>query len=440
MSRKKVVVFNTSSTEAAVTGIGFPGDADGLDEVALSHPDYEIAVVSAKFFFSNRLNGEFEYPKHVKCVEMPHTATLDDYVAEIEKEKPDVLISVPTVSRLVDWNSITEAIICEKFEKRGVKTFCHSLEAGLACFDKATTHEALTKVGINNSQYVKIDCSLYKIAEKSKGEITLNVYREYIKHELEKLHYPVIMKDNTGSSSLGLQKVNSAHDAIKVLDSDLFTNDLIAEEFLVGNQYTTEIHGCRGHYSVLPPFVLTMNSEGITDSARGIKFGPYFKENMGIEELQDKLKKLAEEIGLNGVANVDLSYHDGQWYVIEINPRWSGATMLLATCEGRGLFDIYFDMLDDEQKDYSDVNLLSYGCIFRMSGITRDKLDELRQIPYIKCYEWGEYSGHVVMAVGIGGFSDKTSLYKASLDLKEKYPDAVADETLDLIKKVCEYD
>ncbi|WP_026508483.1 ATP-grasp domain-containing protein [Butyrivibrio sp. MC2013] len=437
---KKIVVFNTSSTEAVVTGIGYPGDADCFDEVALKHPDYDITVISAKFFFCNRLNGEFEYPKHVSYVEMPYTASLDDYVEAIKKEKPDILISVPTVSMVVDWNSITEAIICEKFEKEGVKTYCHSLEAGLACYDKASTHEALTRAGINNSGYVRIDCSMYKITDKSQGVIKLNVYREYIKHELEQLHFPVIMKDNTGSSSLGLQKVASVEEALSVLDSDLFDNDLIAEEYISGDQYTTEIHGCKGHYSVLPPFVLSMNSEGITDSARGIKFGPVWKDDMGISELQDKLKSFAGKIGLNGVANVDLAYHDGEWYVIEINPRWSGATMLMATCEGRGLFDIYFDMLDEEQKDYSDPDLLTYGCIFRVNGIKRDMLDEIRDIPYIKCYEWAEYSGHVITAVGIGGAEDKASIYKSALDFNDRYPGSIIDEIMEKIRAVCEDD
>lgn len=437
MVKKKIVMFNTSSSEAVVTGIGVPGDADCLDEVARKHPEYDITVISAKFFYSNRLNGEFETPKLVKCIEMPYTASLDDYVAEIEKANPDILISVPTVSKVVDWNTITEAIICEKFEKKGVKTFCHSLKAALACYDKAATHEVLTKVGIKNSGYVKIDCSMYKITEKSNGVITLNVYREYIRNELSKLSFPVILKDNTGSSSLGLQKVNSVDEALKVLDSDLFDNDLIAEEYISGDQYTTEIHGCKGHYSVLPPLVLTMNSEGITDSARGIKFGPYYQEGMGIEKLQENVKKLAEEIGLNGVANIDLAYHDGEWYVIEINPRWSGATMLLATCEGRGLFDIYFDMLDENQTDYSDPKLLTYSCTFRMSGITRDMLEDLNKLPYVKCFEWGEYGEYVICAVGIGGFKDKKELLQAAEELNEKYKGSIKEETLEKIKKVC---
>lgn len=438
MSKQKIVIFNTSSSEAAVTGIGYPGDADCLDEVAIKHPEYDITVVSAKFFFSNRLNGEFEYPEHVKCIEMPYTASLDDYVEAIEKENPDVLISVPTVSKVVDWNSITESIICDKFEKKGVRTFCHSLEASLACYDKANTHEALSKAGIGNSKYLRIDCSMYKITDKSNGVITLNVYREYIRHELEAFNFPIILKDNTGSSSLGLQKVNSVEEALGVLDSDLFDNDLIAEEFITGDQYTTEIHGCKGHYSVLPPLVLTMNAEGITDSARGIKFGPFYKENMGIEKLQNDLKKFAGEIGLNGVANVDLSYHDGEWYVIEVNPRWSGATVLLATCEGRSLFDIYLDMLDDNSRDYSDPSTLTYGCMFRMMGITQDRLEELKSVPFVKGFEWGEYAGYLILAVGIGGFTDKAKLYEAACELSDKFKGAISEDVLDKIKAACE--
>ena len=437
METRKIVLFNTSSSEAVVTGIGYPGDADELDAAARKHPEYDITVIAAEYFFSNRLNGTFERPKLVTCVKMPYTASLDDYMATIEAADPDVLISIPTVSRIVDWNTITEAIICEKFAKKGVKTFSHSLEAALACYDKAGTHEALEKAGFHHARYLKIDCSMYKTANKSRGILTVNVYREYIRHRLEKMTYPVILKDNTGSGSLGLQKVFCAEDVLKVLDSDLFDNDLIAEEYISGDQFTTEIHGCKGHYSVLPPFSLTMNDEGITDRARGIKFGPYYRPGMGIEQLQESLKKFAGQIGLNGVANIDLAYHDGEWYVIEINPRWSGATVLLATCEGRGLFDIYLDMLDETQRDYSDPETLTYGCVFRMSGIGRDQLETLKEIPFVKCFEWGEYAGHVIMAVGIGGFREKEELYDAARRLEEMFPGSVAGETMEKIRCVC---
>ena len=70
-------------------------------------------------------------------------------------------------------------------------------------------------------------------------------------------------------------------------------------------------------------------------------------------------------------------------------------------------------------------------------GIDRENLDELKKLPFVKCYEWGEYSGHVVMAIGIGGFSRKADLYQAACRLNELYEGSVSEDILDKVKAVC---
>ena len=49
---------------------------------------------------------------------------------------------------------------------------------------------------------------------------------------------------------------------------------------------------------------------------------------------------MAQSLKFEGTVQVDLVYRAGEWYIIEINPRWSGMTTTTAAMEGRNPLSI----------------------------------------------------------------------------------------------------
>ena len=110
----------------------------------------------------------------------------------------------------------------------------------------------------------------------------------------------------------------------------------MVEELIQGEQFGTEIHGIEGRYSVLPPIAFSVNKDGITDPLNSVKFGPVTDPAYHFEKVQE-----------------DLVYRNGEWFIIEINPRWSGMTTTTAAMEGRNPLAIFVDSILGTDKNYS---------------------------------------------------------------------------------------
>lgn len=115
----------------------------------------------------------------------------------------------------------------------------------------------------------------------------------------------------------------------------------MVEELIQGEQFGTEIHGIEGRYSVLPPIAFSVNKDGITDPA------------YHFEKVQEKLLNMAQTLKFEGTVQVDLVYRNGEWFIIEINPRWSGMTTTTAAKEGRNPLAIFVDSILGTDKNYS---------------------------------------------------------------------------------------
>ena len=112
----------------------------------------------------------------------------------------------------------------------------------------------------------------------------------------------------------------------------------MVEELIQGEQFGTEIHGIEGRYSVLPPIAFSVNKDGITDPLSSVKFGPVTDPAYHFEKVQEELLNMAQ---------------NGEWFIIEINPRWSGMTTTTAAKEGRNPRAIFVDSILGTDKNYS---------------------------------------------------------------------------------------
>lgn len=268
----------------------------------------------------------------------------DLFVEKIKSFNPDLAVAVSFWVAPYDWLAIKDSIIGEKLELSGIKTICNPVETTAICFDKNKTHAFLDKHGFNIAKAVFVDHDLYFCAG-SKKEVKDNVYKEYILNQISKMNFPLIIKDTVGLSSYGMEVVHTVGEAKNYLNSRRNNSDRIVEELIQGEHFGLEVYGCKNNYQVMNPFSFSLNQYGITSPKLSKKCGPVIETKYKIDELKNEIIRLSELLEINGIAQIDLVFSNGKWFIIEINPRFSGMTTSYAAAMGKSVYEFIYDVI-----------------------------------------------------------------------------------------------
>ena len=217
------------------------------------------------------------------------------------------------------------------------------------------------------------------------------------------------MKDTLGAGSIGVEIMNSYEEVESFLNSDRNNSDIMVEELIQGEQFGTEIHGVEGRYSVLPPIAFSVTKEGITDPLSSVKFG----------------KK-------KGTGQV-ICFRAGEWYIIEINPRWSGMTTTTAAMEGRNPLSIFVDSILGTDKNYSMKRNLKYALNFKMKARSQEDLIRLYGNPHVDYIMQLETSVAGMEKINycevvISTDQEKEDIMNILNELEEEFPGLVSDD------------
>jgi hypothetical protein len=182
----------------------------------------------------------------------------------------------------------------------------------------------------------------------SHKEVLRNAYRESVFAQVKKMKLPLVIKDTTGLSSYSLAVVNTYGEAAAYLTSRKNNSNRIIQEFEDGIQAGIEIYGVPGNYTVLAPFVFSVNKYGITSPKQSVKYsdGSIWTKSKEFTELKKEMLRLAELLKLEGAAQVDLVLKDGKWKIIEINPRLSGMSLSYTSGYKTSIFDIMYSSIN----------------------------------------------------------------------------------------------
>jgi D-alanine-D-alanine ligase-like ATP-grasp enzyme len=442
---KRVVLYSSNSKRRSKDSncVVFPKWNALWDKLAEEYPacDIYLVVQLNGRYYLDIYDGELISPPdriHLEILDME--AGLEEFVERITELKPDVAIAMPGPVSGMDWNGLRDASIAEELKCRGIETICYPLRTAEICFDKWLTHQFLEEHGFNVAKAVYVHHELF-FAGKNDPYSTGNVYQEMVLQKVKRLPFPVIIKGTTGSASSGIVVSASFEDAKTYLLSENNKEDLIVEEMLKGQEYGTEIHGCRGHYNVIPPIMkFTTDNEDVIDplGLTTLKFGPMTGEKYHSDEFVSELTRMAELLDLAGNNNLDMMLCDGKWYILEINARWSGVTTLTACCEDRSPYAVYLEQYTGSKKDYTDLSNLRIACNFKMSGGTEQMLEKLSKedcVDSVIRYEIIRPDGtkYNFNDVIIGGFDSFGEMLKSLARLQKAYPDEISKDLVSAI-------
>ncbi len=348
----KIIFYSTNTNSfdsSAVEITNIPENKALFDDFIKRYPKDTFITVSQRpaLFMPER-----------ECIIADQQAGAEEIAEMIAKEKPDLAIAMTFWVAPFDWLTISDALVAEKLKEKGISTICNPLEAALICFDKNRTREFFEANNFNTPKTLFVDHDMFFCAGSQK-EVLRNVYKESVFTQLKKMKLPLVIKDTLGLSSYSLAVVNTYGEAIAYLNSKKNNSNRIIQEFAEGLQVGVEVYGKPGSYTVLPPFIFSVNKYGITSPKQSVKFsqGSEWIKTKEFAELKAMLLSLSELLKFQGVAQIDLVLNQGKWKIIEINPRLSGMTLSYAASSKYTIFDTLYKLHDIQigEKNYEPV-------------------------------------------------------------------------------------
>ena len=208
--------------------------------------------------------------------------------------------------------------------------------ASALCMDKNISKKLFITEGIRTPQWIIV---------KDENEVDYSI--------IENIEYPLIVKPNSGGSSIGTIKVNSK-DELKeaVIEALKYDDEIIIEEYIKGEEITC----CILNGEVLPIISINPKSEFFNYSSKYDKGGAEEK----IIELPRTLREKVEEISLKCwdtfklkvYARVDMIIKNEEVYVLEINTL-PGMTENSLFPKSAAAYGLNFSQLLDKIVQYS---------------------------------------------------------------------------------------
>lgn len=386
----KILFYSTNSNFFNVDELEcktLPTYKQSWDSLAKTFPEHQFFVVSqlpADFLIDldgNKIKEKSDFVQY----SLSTAKNAQDFADEILAIRPDIAIAATFWVTPYDWLPINDSMVAQILTKNGIKTIAHPAKTAMLCFDKNSTQTFLQNEGFNVPKAVYVHHELFW-CERGRKEISTNVYKEFVFNKIKDLKFPVIAKDTVGLSSYSMEVLPTFNSVKDYLLSKKNSSDRIIQEYIQGDQFGLEICGKPSAYSVLPPFMFSVNKFGITSPKQSVKIGPVIHKAgcakvFELEQLEQTMLGLAEKLQLCGIAQVDLVFSQNKWYILEINPRLSGMSELYSESLGQSLYQRLIQIALDKNQIHKELNAV---CNFKLPILDDKQFELLHNIPFIK--------------------------------------------------------
>lgn len=229
---------------------------------------------------------------------------IDTLLEICKKDDVDILISL---------NDLELPILAdnqEKFKAIGVKPIISSKRVIDICFDKLNTANFIESIGLKTPKtFVNLDEAISEITNKE-------------------LSFPLILKPRWGSGSIGIEEVNDVEDLtivynllLKKVKRTILATASIGYEYIMiqqkitGKEYGLDImNDLNGQFRGVSVKQKLAMRAGETDKAVTV-------DNPTLKSIGERIGKELKHIGN---LDCDILEMNGEYYVLEMNPRFGG--------------------------------------------------------------------------------------------------------------------
>lgn len=314
--------------------------------------------------------------------------------------QPDAFVGIS----MRDENALRDAVVAADLAEDGVSVVMHNPATTGILANKAETKALLRRHGIAVPKDVPVDGDV--IARRT---VAVPAYIDHVAGRAADIGYPLLAKPLWESFSTGIHYLANADELRAYLHT--VTSNMLLEQCLRGELCSVEIVGFDGSYGLRP-----LIWKGHTGGPPSFLFGGVRHAGRRPEAERDFMEvgtgllKLCAELLVNGSVEVEMIYRDGRYYVIEINPRISGTTLLSGVSSGHNTYKELLEMalgIWPEHRDTS-VGASRWAFEFPVTSLADDALCVARaaiDVTRVGVLRVGgeEYGGNMVASCEFGG-------------------------------------
>lgn len=427
----RIVFYSTAanvSQDKTVLRTHLPSRAQEWERLCTQFPEHEFFVVAqppAPFLLDIQNGTVTPHIHSVQCFVCAPSLTGREVAEKIAALQPDLAIAAGGWLPPFDWFSLNDALVAQRLRDLGIAVLCHSVHTTLTCLHKYTMQIFFEQHGFCAPKTLFIQHDLF-FSERRCKEIERNVYKEYILQTLETLRYPVVVKDTAGLSSYKMEVLVSAKMARAFLLSGKNNADKIVQEYVTGLHCGVELYCNNDFVWIFPPFLFSVNKYGLTSPKQSVKVGPVHtlgKNPQIVQNLYAEIKRLAQLLGLNGPAQIDLIFDGKNWHFLEVNPRLSGMTETISASAGLSYLEI---MLRTALKKKMPENN-AFVCNIKLPLRSANDLETLyKEVGVLRVYQIQNSAARQEREKGyaeliFGGFSSYTDFCNALTDFCNRF-------------------
>lgn len=252
----------------------------------------------------------------------------EDVMNIIEEEKPEGVI--------VQFGGQTAINLASSLDKAGVKILGSSNDSIDRAEDRDRFDNMLEKLGIPRPPGKSVFSSSDAIIAA------------------EKIGYPVLVRPSYVLGGRAMEIVYNQEELTNYMETAVKINSnhpVLVDKYLLGREIEVDAI-CDGEDVLIPGIMQHIERAGVHSGDSMAVFPPYDLSQSIIDKVVDYTFKLALELDVKGLINIQFVEYDGELYVIEVNPRSSRTIPFISKVTGLPLVKIATNiMLGKSLKD-----------------------------------------------------------------------------------------
>src|SRR5690606_8344401 len=243
--------------------------------------------------------------------------TLEDVLEIVEKEKPKGVI--------VQYGGQTPLKLADELEAAGVPIIGTSPEAIDRAEDRERFQQMIQRLGLKqpvNATVTSAEEAVVKAAE---------------------IGYPLVVRPSYVLGGRAMEIVNNEASLRRYMTEAVkVSNDSpVLLDYFLDRAVEVDIDAiCDGEQVVIGGIMQHIEQAGVHSGDSACALPPYSLPQDVQDEMREQVKRMAVELGVKGLMNVQLAWQDDEIYIIEVNPRASRTVPFVSKCIGTSLAQV----------------------------------------------------------------------------------------------------
>ena len=243
--------------------------------------------------------------------------TLEDVLAIVELEKPKGVI--------VQFGGQTPLKLARALEEAGVPIIGTTPDA----IDRAEDRERFQQM-------------IQKLGLKQPANTTVRSTEEAVEAAAS-IGYPLVVRPSYVLGGRAMEIVYREEDLLRYMTHAVQASDdapVLLDSFLSAAIEIDIDAVSDGEEVVIGAIMQHIEQAGVHSGDSACSLPPYSLDPAVQDEMREQVKKMALELGVRGLMNVQLAWQDDEIYVIEVNPRASRTVPFVSKCIGHSLAQV----------------------------------------------------------------------------------------------------